>query len=346
MDYKLGRLNGECVLTYWIGGKRHRFRLGTSDPREAAIRAPGIFSELSRPKGQTVGELWTAFEKDMAGRAIASILPYNWKALASRFANMQAAAITIEDCRAYTKERSEAGMKPGTICTELGRLRMCLNWAVKRKLLDRAPHIERPSPPKRKEDYLTRQQARALINAAELPHLRLYVVLALGTGARNAALLDLTWDRVDFERGLIDLRNPKITAPHKGRAIVPMNRAVRAALQEAKTGALSAFVIEWAGAQVGSVKKGLAGMAKRAGVGHASPHMLRHSAAVHMAEAGISMEEIAQFLGHDDVNTTRRVYARFSPNFLKEAAAVLEYDDFGSRGSTNQGALPKVPVSA
>ncbi|HET8971861.1 MAG TPA: tyrosine-type recombinase/integrase [Pseudolabrys sp.] len=87
-------------------------------------------------------------------------------------------------------------------------------------------------------------------------------------------------------------------------------------------------------------------MAKRAGVGHVSPHMLRHSAAVHMAEAGISMEEIAQFLGHDDVNTTRRVYTRFSPNFLKEAAAVLECGDFGARGSTNQGSLPKIPVSA
>ncbi len=54
--------------------------------------------------------------------------------------------------------------------------------------------------------------------------------------------------------------------------------------------------------------------------------MLRHSAAVHMAEAGIDMEEIAQYLGHNDVNVTRRVYARFSPNYLKNAASALEYD--------------------
>lgn len=42
------------------------------------------------------------------------------------------------------------------------------------------------------------------------------------------------------------------------------------------------------------------------------------------------MDEIAQFLGHNDVKVTRTVYARFSPDFLAEAAAALEYDDLGS----------------
>ena len=85
-----------------------------------------------------------------------------------------------------------------------------------------------------------------------MPRLRLYIVLALGTGARNAALLELTWARCDFARGIIDLRNPEITRPHKGRAIVPMNRAVRAALMETQAGALSDYVIEWAGKPVAS----------------------------------------------------------------------------------------------
>ena len=49
-----------------------------------------------------------------------------------------------------------------------------------------------------------------------------------------------------------------------------------------------------------------------------------------MAEAGVSMEVIAQYLGHEDVNVTRKVYARFSPTYLKQAAAVLEYDDLGT----------------
>ena len=37
------------------------------------------------------------------------------------------------------------------------------------------------------------------------------------------------------------------------------------------------------------------------------------------------MEEIAQYLGHHNVNVTRRIYTRFSP-YLRKAAAALELD--------------------
>jgi hypothetical protein len=49
-----------------------------------------------------------------------------------------------------------------------------------------------------------------------------------------------------------------------------------------------------------------------------------------MAENGRSKEEIQQFLGHSDINVTRKIYARFSPNYLKEAAQALEIDDLGT----------------
>jgi integrase len=88
-------------------------------------------------------------------------------------------------------------------------------------------------------------------------------------------------------------------------------------------------VIEWAGRPVKSVKRGLRVAAQRAGLEHVSPHQLRHSAAVHLAEDGISMDEIAQWLGHSNVNTTRQVYARYSADYLREAAAALEFDDLG-----------------
>lgn len=110
-----------------------------------------------------------------------------------------------------------------------------------------------------------------------------------------------------------------------------MNRTLRAALLQAKEGALSDDVIEWAGESVGSVKRGLKSAAARAGINEpVSPHIFRHSAAVHMAEAGTTMEVIAQFLGHEDVSVTREIDALFSPSYLREAAAALEFDDLGS----------------
>lgn len=179
-----------------------------------------------------------------------------------------------------------------------------------------------------------------LIAAATFPHVRLFIVLALATGGRDSALRELTWDRVDFDRGLIDLKNPDIARPHKGRAVVPMNRTARAALMEAREGALSNHVIEWAGKPVSSVKRGLKAAARLAGIsGSVSPHLFRHSAAVQLAEAGISMEVIAQYLGHEDVATTREIYARFSPTYLRAAADVLQYDDLGSMNQKNTTGL-------
>jgi integrase len=277
-----------------------------------------------------VAALWEGYTGDKKGRAVVGTMKHTWKALEGRFGPMPAAAITVADCRAHAAQRRAARIQDGTIHTELGHLRMVLLWAVKQGLIDKAPHIERPAKPAPKDRHLTRAEVRALIDRAVLPHVRLYITLATGTAARNGALLDLTWDRVDFERGKIDLRNPAIKTPHKGRAIVPMNRTVRAALTEARNGSTSDHVVEWAGKPVASVKRGLAVAARRAGIGRVSPHVLRHTAAVHMAEAGVPMEEIASYLGHRNVAVTRNVYARFSPEHLKDAAAVLEYDDFGT----------------
>lgn len=333
--YTIGRHRGQFCLTFIdASGTRRRHSLKTDDPRVAELAAPGIYAHLTRAKGETVKEIWDAYLKDKDGRAITATMAHTWKALEKRFGAMEPSSITITDCRSHVAERRgiktkrhPEGIHDGTIHTELGHLRMVLLWAEKNGLIEKAPYIERPPKPKPAERHLTRTEARRLIDAATLPHIKLFIILALGTGARARALLDLTWDRCDFDRGLVDLRNPKITVPHKGRAIVPMNRTVRAALMDAKRVALTKNVVEWANEPVRSVKKGLAGAAKRAGLSNVSPHMLRHSAAVHMAEARISMEEIAQYLGHKNVKVTREVYARFSPDYLQNAAAVLEYDD-------------------
>lgn len=102
-----------------------------------------------------------------------------------------------------------------------------------------------------------------------------------------------------------------------------MNETAASALEDARKGALTPHVIEWAGKRVQSVKKGVGAAGDRIGV-KVTPHVLRHTAAVWMAEAGIPMDEIAQYLGHSSPATTYRVYARFSPDYLQKAAKSLE----------------------
>lgn len=43
-----------------------------------------------------------------------------------------------------------------------------------------------------------------------------------------------------------------------------------------------------------------------------------------MVEAGVPIEEVAQYLGHSNPSVTRSTYAQFSPQHLRAAAGSLE----------------------
>lgn len=330
-QWRITRLRGKLALTFERDGKRHRYSLGTDDAREALNIAPALYAELTRPTGTRVRDLWTAYCLDKHGKAVLSTMEHTWKALGKRFGDRDGDRITIEDCRAHIAERRAQrtkqcpeGVQDGTIHTELGHLRTVLVWAEEHGIITKAPKIERPSKPEPMERHLTREEAHRILSAAKAPHLQTAIHLMLGTAARITALLELTWDRVNFEKKLIHLRNPDDTVKRKGRAIVPINSSLMAALREARKGALTEYVVEWAGQPVKSLKRSIATAAKEAGLEDVSAHVFRHTAAVWMAEAGVPMEEISQYLGHSNVEITRRVYARYSPDYLRNAASALE----------------------
>lgn len=325
-EWRIGRLRDEFCIT-WTDedGRRRRYSLGTADREEATRRAASRYAELTRPVGTTVADLWAGYRVDKAGRSIAETMRWTWKALEPWFSEIEGSEVTTADCRAYVESRRKSGKSDGTIHTELGHLRSVLVWAWKQRMIPHAPHIERPSKPEPKDGYITKDEAVRLMDAANAPHVALAIMLMIGTGARSEAALQLTWDRVDFERGIIHLRNPFDRAKRKGRASVPVNSRLRTALVTAKKGALSPYVIEWSGGPVKSIRKGIKTAGEAIGRPDVSPHMLRHSAAVWLAEDGHSMDEIAQFLGHDNPRITYRVYARYSPSHLRKLASSLEF---------------------
>ena len=249
-----------------------------------------------------------------------------WNMLESAFGPLRAPDISRKLCRDYIEARRQLGRAENTIHGELRVLRSILNWSARNQLIPAAPYIWMPPRPEPRDRHLTRAEVAHLLDGVEMPHIRLFIVLAISTAARMQAILGLTWLRVDFKRGLINLHDPSLPRTNKGRAIVPMNDTARAALLEAQRGAVSPFVIEWAGKRVGSIKRGMGAALTRAGIKIKGDgvHLLRHSAAVWMAEDGVPMSEIAQYLGHSSTAVTEKVYARFSPEYLRKAAGSLE----------------------
>ena len=326
-EYRIGRLNGRYVVTWHDGGTRRRFRLDALSRKEAEAEALDLIRKQTAPAGgATVAHLWDAYLSDRKGRPVEKNMRSSGKPVLAHFGHLRPDQITTDHCRDYSRARKAAGIMPGSIWTELGHLRTCMRWAQKMRLIEAAPHIERPQKPAPRERYLTRDEIRRLLDADCQPHIKLAILLMLTTAGRVGAVLDLTWDRVDLERGQVNLRRDML-GPRKGRAIVPINATLRAALESARHARLSDHVVEWGGGPVKSIRKGFAKAVENAGLKDVTLHVLRHTAAVHMAEAGVPMAEISQYLGHSNVQITASVYARFSPQHLSRAAEALNFGE-------------------
>lgn len=323
--FRIGRLKGRYVVTWRDpDGTRHRHRLDALSRKEAEAAALDVIRRETLPQAATVAALWAAYADYLGDRPTGRNMAYIGKAILPAFGALRPDQITPDDCKAYAKARATAGKLPGTVNTELGYLASTLRWAHKVRLAGPAPHIWAPEKPAGKDRWLTEAEIERLLTAPAAPHVRLAIVLMLATAARVTAVLQLTWARVDLERGQIDLRLDA-DGPRKGRAVVPINGMARAALVAAREAALTEHVVEYGGKPVASIKRGFAAACAAAGLEGVSPHVLRHTAAVHMAAAGVPMSRIAQYMGHSSTAVTERTYARYSPDHLADAAAVLDF---------------------
>jgi integrase len=258
----------------------------------------------------------TAYMRSIEGKPSHKRREDGWKAMRGFWENVEPALIDEAMCKAYRAKR-RAG--DATARYELMQLSTAMGWAAKNRKVGHRPEIWLPPTPERKTKALTRAEFDAFFAAVRADHARLYVMIGLHAMARPSAILDLTWDRVDFMRRQIDFTPPGHVRTAKRRTVVPVNDELLAALQKGHAARTCEWVIEHGGERVKSIKKAFQAASERSTV-HATPYTLRHTGAVWAAEAGVPMAQLAQFLGHDDDRTTQKHYARFSPDFLMNVA--------------------------
>ena len=221
---------------------------------------------------------------------------------------------------AYINKRNAS---PGTINRELAVLQAGLRWSFKRGDIDFLPSIQRlPSPPPRSQ-FLTEPQIKALLTAAKTyPHVETFVKIALMTGQRLEAILSLKWDQVDFDAGLVDFNDASIPMAHrrKGRGIVPMSESLKALLSGLER--KSPYVIQKGGKRLRDFRKAWKHIMEMSGL-DITPHVLRHTVATQLAQKNVPMPQISRLLGHRSTAITERVYAKYSPEFCRQAVSHL-----------------------
>lgn len=317
-DYTVQRLRGGFALVYRADGKRVRRQLAATDRQSAEAEARHLWTSAG-DSPWTVGRIMTAYLATIAHKASYQRRQDAWKAMRGYWDGVAPALIDETMCRQY-RDRRRVG--EATARYELMQLSTALGWAAGAGHIARRPAIWLPSVPEAKVRHLTRAEFDRFFAEVKADHARLYVMIGLHTMARPGAILELTWDRVDFMRRLIDFTPPGYVRTAKRRVVIPIGDALLPELQRGKAAATTQWVIERGGKPVACIKKAFQAASERSTV-HATPYTLRHTGAVWAAEAGVSMAELAQFMGHDDMATTYKHYARFSPDHLRGVANAI-----------------------
>lgn len=304
-----------------VNGKRYSTgETATDECRNVAERAARqIVARLTAPTARDLGSIIKAYaaDKKTQGKDDRRTLD-SWSALKKHFDGLTANDISREICRRYAEDRRASGISDGTILRDLKILKAACSWHDSKH----GGVFWYPQEPEPRDRHLSKEEVVNLIECAEAAHVKLFLELAYATAARAGALYDLTWLQVNLEDGGHIYLGRK--ANGKKRATVPLTKRLHAALEAAAKVRESSHVLEYAGKPIKSVRTGFEAACRRAGIKSFRIHDMRHTAAVHMAGGGVPMEKIQQYLGHSNIGTTIRIYARYQPEHLRDAADALE----------------------
>ena len=159
------------------------------------------------------------------------------------------------------------------------------------------------------------------------PYLASLIVLALNTGMRREEMLGLEWSRVDLENGLIYLEARHTKAAR--RRTVAVNEAARdALLVQERFRVTHCPATPWVfcqrnGLRVRSVAGSFGRACERARIENFRFHDLRHTCAAWLVQAGVSLTQVRDVLGHSTVVMTER-YAHLAPENVRQALETLD----------------------
>lgn len=171
-----------------------------------------------------------------------------------------------------------------------------------------------------RERYLTKSELGRLkeaIHASDNTQLKYIVVLLLFTGCRKRELLDAKWAHFN-----IDLRVWRIPTSKSGKSrYVPLSDAVLKTLQQVPRFDNCPYVVPNPATQLpfNTIYYSWNTARHRAELPDLRIHDLRHSFASFLVNAGRSLYEVQNILGHSQLATTQR-YAHLSQQTLVDAA--------------------------
>ncbi|KKX28418.1 site-specific integrase [Rhizobiaceae bacterium LC148] len=253
------------------------------------------------------------------------------------FGDLTVAELRGQACRDFADDRGNEGGSR----RDLEVLRAAINYYHAEHTLDMVPKVTLPAKGDPRQTWLTRQEVAKLLRAARngfrSQHLIRVIMIGLYTGTRLSAILNLQWipnttgGHVDLERGVIyrkaegqrvshNKRRTPVKIPPRLMRFLRYWKAADTSIDETGQEVRLRYVAHYQGEKFVSPHKAFRGIRAAAGLGDdVTPHVLRHTRATWLAQAGVDIHQAASSLGLT-VEEFERTYAHASPDFQKAAA--------------------------
>lgn len=237
------------------------------------------------------------------------------------------AELATNDIEKIKKKMLKEGKSAQTIKHVLTLVKRLVNFAAKMGYVESIPatlHFDMPVVDNKVTENLTSEQMAKLLQVLDEEKDVIFaslIRLALFTGMRRSALLNLKWTDLDFERNIITLRGD--VAKKKKTEYIPMNEKAKEILL-AVPRTTSPYVFP--GRDNDKPRANITDILKRVKEKAGLPdnfrplHGLRHSFASWLANSGqVSMYELQKLLTHSSPLMTQR-YAHLHDEALKRAS--------------------------
>lgn len=324
------KAKGTRKAVYVIRDGQREFSTRTVDRQEAEAelrlylirKCEGV--DIAEPNEMTVAQALTLYGEGPGSEAAdPARIGYAIEALDNWWGDLPIGEIDAAKCRAYCEFRGKA---PGTLRRELGCLRAALNHALPAGMAK--PRLWMPPKPAPKDVWLTRTEAAKLIRAVRSDpknrHLARFILIGLYTGSRKSVMLKLKFHKhsaggyVDTAKGVLYRKAPGSPETRKRAPRVQIPRRLLAHLRRWERLSRSGWVVEYQGCGVASIKTAWRSCCRKAGLSHATPHTLRHTAITWAMQAGVDRWQAGGFFGVSQ-QTLEEVYAHHHPDFLSDA---------------------------
>ena len=310
--------------------------------KRAALDAGTAVDE--RAGSEPLSNWWPGYSRSLQTRKPSTKVNYStaWRLrIEPRFGSMPVRRIKPSHVDDWIADMGQDGVSPTKAIEAVGVLKRLLDRAVRDKAIPSNPCVLRsvsmPRRPQVERPVLSPAEVERL--ASEMTHKRdAVLVRLLGYGGlRVGEVLALRWSDVDLEGGMLTIRQSveastgsMIVGPTKTyamRTITLPGALVRqlSTLKDSQTGTALVFANRSGSyLRYGNWRRDCWNPAvKRSGV-KARPHDLRATCASLLIDAGASVKDVKQHLGHQDELTTLRLYARVRPGRSADIAARLD----------------------